>query len=171
MGQKGEAMKKLIALFMPFVLMIPPIAVSAEVPTIEGIAPADAWGALKVFLALCVVVVVIDKALDVWRKYKARKAINAGPEGKLAENISKRIIAELEPRFQSIESKLSNDNRRIDAHSQQLETMEANYADSAEARKIILAGVKAILSHEINGNSTDKLKSALAEIDDYLINR
>ncbi len=164
-------MKKLIALSMPFLLMIPPLIARAEAPTIEGITPGELWGALKVFLGLCLIVVAIDKALDVWRKYKARKAIKDGPEGQLAEKISKRILDELEPRFQSIESKLSNDKLRIDEHSQQLATMEANYADSAEARKIILAGVKAILSHEINGNSTDKLKSALAEIDDYLINR
>lgn len=164
-------MKKLIALIMPFLLMVPPIAANAEVPTIEGIAPADAWGALKVFLALCAVVVVIDKALDVWRKYKARKAINDGPEGQLAENISKRVLSELEPRFMSIESKLATDKGRLDAHTQQIAALEANDAVAKKERKLIMHCEKAMIQHEISGNSIENLKKAVTEIDNYLIEK
>ncbi len=37
--------------------------------------------------------------------------------------------------------------------------------------KITLKGLNALLSHEINGNSIDKLKKAQTEITDYLIER
>ena len=47
---------------------------------------------------------------------------------------------------------------------QRLESMEA-------ANKVICRGILALLSHEINGNSIDKLKSSQAEITDYLIER
>ncbi len=47
---------------------------------------------------------------------------------------------------------------------QRLENMEA-------ANKVICRGILALLSHEINGNSIDKLKSSQAEITDYLIER
>ena len=77
----------------------------------------------------------------------------------------------MEPRFQSIEGKLSTDKSRIDAHEQQLAALEANYAGADKARKIILSGVKALLSHEINGNSVDKLSAAYEEIEKYLINK
>lgn len=56
-----------------------------------------------------------------------------------------------------MEHKLSSDKERIDA----LE----------EGQKAICRGVLALLSHEINGNSIDKLKEASAEITDYLIER
>ena len=43
--------------------------------------------------------------------------------------------------------------------------------DMGEQSTIILRGVRALLSHEINGNSVDKLNSSASEIDDYLIKR
>ena len=44
--------------------------------------------------------------------------------------------------------------------------------DASEKQgKIVLKGINALLSHEINGNSTDRLKSAQAEITNYLIDR
>ena len=56
-----------------------------------------------------------------------------------------------------VDTHLSNDKERIDA----LE----------EGQKAICRGVLALLSHEINGNSIDKLKEAHAELTDYLIER
>lgn len=138
---------------------------------IEGITPDMLWTFILVLAGLGALIVLGDKVLDVWRKYKARKAIKDGPEGQLAENISKRILAELEPRLQGIEEKLKNDNRRLDIQSQQIAVLEANNADGKEARKIILSTCRALASHEINGNSVDKLSAALASIDNYLINR
>ena len=44
--------------------------------------------------------------------------------------------------------------------------------DASEKQgKIVLKGINALLSHEINGNSTDRLKSAQQEITNYLIDR
>jgi len=56
-----------------------------------------------------------------------------------------------------VENKLSNDKERIDA----LE----------EGQKAICRGVLALLSHEINGNSIDKLREASTQITNYLIER
>ena len=52
---------------------------------------------------------------------------------------------------------LDNDNRRI-------ESLE-------EGNKAICRGVLALLSHEINGNSVDKLTSARDGLTEYLIER
>lgn len=44
--------------------------------------------------------------------------------------------------------------------------------DASEKQgKIMLKGISALLSHEINGNSVDKLSKAQAEITNYLIDR
>ena len=58
---------------------------------------------------------------------------------------------------EDVDRKLNNDNRRIES----IET----------ADKVICRGILALLSHEINGNSIDKLKDSQKEITDYLIDR
>lgn len=57
----------------------------------------------------------------------------------------------------SVDNRLQNDHER-------LESME-------KGNKVICRGILALLSHEINGNSTDKLKASQSEMTDYLIER
>ena len=56
-----------------------------------------------------------------------------------------------------VDMKLRNDNER-------LKSME-------EGNKVVCRGILALLSHEINGNSIDKLKSSQTEMTNYLIDR
>lgn len=56
-----------------------------------------------------------------------------------------------------VDSKLSTDNRRI----QSLE----------DGNRAICKALIALLSHEINGNSTEKLNKALSDLNNYLIER
>lgn len=56
-----------------------------------------------------------------------------------------------------VDSKLKNDNERI--------------ASLEEGNKHVCKALIAMLSHEINGNSRDKLQTALSELQDYLIER
>lgn len=58
---------------------------------------------------------------------------------------------------QSVTDKLNKDKNRIDS-------LEAG-------NKVICRGILALLSHEINGNSADKLKDAKDELTNYLIER
>ena len=53
--------------------------------------------------------------------------------------------------------KLDRDNRRLN--------------DLEEGNRVICRGILALLSHEINGNSKDKLTSSQQEITNYLIER
>lgn len=55
----------------------------------------------------------------------------------------------------SVDLKLDRDNRRI-------EHLE-------EGNKVKCRALMALLSHEINGNSNDKLQKALGDLNDYLI--
>lgn len=57
----------------------------------------------------------------------------------------------------SVDDKLGKDNKRI-------ESLE-------EGNRVICRALMALLSHEINGNSNDKLAKALADLNDYLIER
>ena len=57
----------------------------------------------------------------------------------------------------SVDNRLQNDHER-------LEVME-------KGNKVVCRGILALLSHEINGNSVDKLKASQSEMTDYLIER
>jgi len=57
---------------------------------------------------------------------------------------------------------LDNDKRRLDAH-------EAQMAEQRRLSQVQCVAMKALLSHEINGNSVDKLKSADDQLDAFLI--
>jgi hypothetical protein len=53
---------------------------------------------------------------------------------------------------------------KLDAGKKRLDAQE-------EGQRVICRGILALLSHEINGNSVEKLKSAQQGITDYLIER
>ena len=56
-----------------------------------------------------------------------------------------------------VDDKLGRDNKRI--------------ASLEEGNRVICRALMALLSHEINGNSNEKLVKALADLNDYLIER
>ena len=92
-------------------------------------------------------------------------------EGKLADEISAKVLENLEPRFAEIEKKLSNDNTRIGEHTRELDEHRKRMDSMETGQRAICRGVLALLSHEINGNSTDKLKEAQTGISNYLIDK
>jgi len=57
----------------------------------------------------------------------------------------------------SVEERLKADKKRLDSHD--------------DGQKVICRGILALLSHEINGNSTDKLKDAQTGLTNYLIDK
>ena len=56
-----------------------------------------------------------------------------------------------------VDQKIDKDNKRI--------------ASLEDGNKVICKALIAMLSHEINGNSTEKLKQAMSDLQDYLIER
>lgn len=63
----------------------------------------------------------------------------------------------LETQVKDHEEKLKRDHQRLN--------------DLEESNRIIMRALMAMLSHEINGNSDDKLRSSLDEIQRYLIEK
>ena len=64
---------------------------------------------------------------------------------------------DLEQWRRDMNTKLDNDDKRLKALEQ--------------GNKVISRGILALLSHEINGNSDDKLRASQQEITNYLIER
>ena len=54
-----------------------------------------------------------------------------------------------------VDEKLKNDNKRLDKLT--------------DGNRVIMRGIMALLSHEINGNSDEKLRKSLDELQEYLV--
>lgn len=108
------------------------------------------------FMGLCGVVLVLVGAYNVIitavRNHREEKKLRNSPITQLTERVDKHDVL------------LAKDKDRLDEHDEQLRNMSTQST-------IILKGVRALLSHEINGNSVDKLQTSANEIDDYLIDR
>ena len=66
-------------------------------------------------------------------------------------------VSTLEAKVNDHEERLARDGRRIN--------------DLEESNRIIMRALMAMLSHEINGNSDEKLKASFDEIQKYLIEK
>lgn len=81
----------------------------------------------------------------------------------LCGNVIKTIKSWREPGMseaewrRDVDDKLDKDNKRI--------------ASLEEGNKVVCRALIAMLSHEINGNSKEKLQAAMSELQDYLIER
>ena len=91
----------------------------------------------------------IMSAVKAWREEKKRK--NAP-----VEDLSGKVKANAAKLADHVRM-LHNDKERIDFMDKQ--------------SNILLRSMMAMLSHEINGNSVDKLQASMSEINEYLVNR
>lgn len=69
------------------------------------------------------------------------------------------------------ESKLLAHERQLQDHENRIKVLEESKSDQETYIKVMCNTVLALVSHEINGNSVDKLKQAQEELKEYLINR
>ena len=128
---------------------------------IEGITPGMLWTALYVIVGLCALVVLGDKVRAVFAGVQQRKQAKR-PE--LADEISAKVLAKLEPRFAEIDRKLANDKQRIDA-------LSAQTRDNEEGQRVLCRGVLALLNHALHNGNGDEMEKAQQSINDYLIEK
>lgn len=105
---------------------------------------------------LCAVVLILlgayNTIMGAVKNHREEKRLRESPVTQLRERVDRH------------DELLAKDKDRLDA-------MENRMQDMGQQSTIMLRGVRALLSHEINGNSTDKLNASASEIDDYLVNR
>lgn len=81
----------------------------------------------------------------------------------LVGNAIKTIKEWRKPRMEDEEWR-RNANDSIDDHEDRIKTLE-------DGNKVICKALMALLSHDINGDSKDKLEKAYSELNDFLIER
>lgn len=117
--------------------------------TLEQITFGQLMGAVVVVLALLGAYKTVMEVVRIRREEKARQ--NAP-------------VDDLKARVEAHEQMLTKDKKRI-------EDLDGRINAISDQSTMLLRGVRALLSHEINGNSVDKLNASATEIDDYLISR
>jgi len=138
---------------------------------VEGLTPEVLWYTLIGLVGIGSLIVLADKVADVFRKRREREKLKQQPEDKLADTISAKVLSKLEPRFTEIERKLATDKSRLDEHTRILGAHQDQLANIEQGNKVMCRGILALLSHEINGNSDDKLRASQAELTNYLIEK
>lgn len=81
----------------------------------------------------------------------------------LLGNVIKTVKGWLQPGMSEKEWKADVD-RKLGSDNERIKSLE-------EGNKVICKALIALLSHEINGNSNDKLQKALEGLNEYLIER
>lgn len=94
-------------------------------------------------------IITIDKVLDVIKKHRKPK-----------------LTAE-----QELVQRQAACDRHFQRDLERIERLEKGQKQQQETDRIVLTALRAILSHEINGNSIDRMKEANEAIDQMLINR
>ena len=71
----------------------------------------------------------------------------------------------------ALESRLDEHDEKLTNHEDKLKNDHKRLNDLEESNRIIMRALMAMLSHEINGNSDEKLKASFDEIQQFLIEK
>ena len=162
--------------------------------TYQGVAPWMIWVTVITVIALCVAIAAVWKVVQISRDEKKRRRdemteIAAGvvteQVGKLAENISQKVTANMQEKFEAIDRKLAADKESIEAQRQRsnehdralerieqtLENVDKNIQDMSEGFTYLARGTIATLNHQRHNGNGDELDEAAKELDKYLTHR
>lgn len=152
-----------------------------QVPKIEGISPDMLWTFMVVLVGLAALFVLGHKVIEIVRKEQERKREKQQLEGQdITDKIADKVMAKLQTKldekfeefdkhFEDIDKALTADRETIEMHTRQLNAQEERVNRLDGNSKALCHGVFALLSHEINGNSIDKLTKAHDAMKNYLI--
>lgn len=151
--------------------------VTKSLPAVEGLTPTVLWYTLVGIVGICTLIILWDKVSEVFRKRKQRQRDEQQLEGQdITDRIAAKVEQKLEPRFEEInkkfrdiDQKLSNDKENIELHTRQLNAYESRVKRLETGNNALCHGVFALLSHQIDGNSIDKLKRSYDGMHNYLI--
>lgn len=69
------------------------------------------------------------------------------------------------------QSRITRHDEELKDHETRIKDLEEKTRDQDGFIKVLCNSILALVSHEINGNSTEKLMDAQKELQDFLVNR
>lgn len=139
-----------------------------EVQPIEGITPGALWTTAGVLLALAGIAIIVFKIIEFVQGQKDRKEHREALGGKgLTDQIADKVMANLAPRLEKIERKLSTDKERLDSHELRLNDQDKSLRKISKDTEQIMNVLDGLLMHFISGDDKDMLKNVKDELDRY----
>lgn len=102
-----------------------------------------------VILILFGAIITVDKVVDIAKKWRKPK----------------------ESEQEALKKQQNECRRHFESDLARIEALEQASVKQQEMDRVMLTALRAILSHEINGNSIERMQEANAAIDQMLINR
>ena len=150
-------------------------------PAVEGLTPTTLWYTLIGIVGLASLFLLYDKVRTAVRNRQKERENERAISGRdvtdqIAEKVMEKLTPQIDERFDEInekfadiDRKLSRDREDIARHTRQLDANENRVKKLEDGNHALCHGIFALLSHEVNGNSIDKLKRTQDAMKNYLI--
>lgn len=137
-------------------------------PTVEGLTPAMLWYMLYGLFACGLLFLIgyrVYDAIHTLTERKRQKKEAATPD--FADKVSKKVIKELGPRLERIESDLAKDKQRLETHERAISGMETSHREIHDGLSAI-AKFLLVVSNYGNLGDNEHLKEASIELQKFL---
>lgn len=108
-----------------------------------------AYTVLAYILAVCMIVAIIGKAVDVVRS----------------------LMRPARAKSDDVQTCLHNDKRRLDAHEGRIQALEDGLHDTQDGQRVLMQGVMALLEHELHNGNSEQMEQASRDIQSHLLRR
>ena len=137
-------------------------------PTVEGLTPAILWYMVYWLLACGLIFLIGFRVYDVIHTVAERRRQKREAEKPdFADKVSKKVIKELGPRLEEIESNLAKDKKRLETHEQLITGMQSGQKEIHDGLSAIAKFMLVIVNYGDLGNN-DQIKEASLELQKFL---
>ena len=137
-------------------------------PTVEGFTPQIAWYTLYGFFALALLFLIGFRVYDaIHTLVERRRQKRESEKPDFADKVSKKVIKELGPRLEQIESDISKNRQRIETHETLIANMQSAHKEIHDGLSAIAKFMLVISTYGNIGNN-EKVKEASSELQKFL---
>lgn len=137
-------------------------------PTVEGLTPAMLWYFMYALFAIGLLFLIGFRVYDAIHTLAERKKQRRESEKPdFAEQVSKKVVKELEPRLKEIEANLDKDKRRLETHEQLIAGMQNGQKEIHDGLSAI-AKFMLVISNYGNIGDNEHVKEASVELQKFL---
>ena len=137
-------------------------------PTVEGLTPAILWYMVYGLLACGLIFLIGFRVYDaIHTVAERRRQKREAEKPDFADKVSKKVIKELGPRLEEIESNLAKDKKRLETHEQLITSMQTGQKEIHDGLSAIAKFMLVIVNYGDLGNN-DQIKEASLELQKFL---
>ena len=137
-------------------------------PTVEGLTPQIMWYALYGFFAVCLLFLIGFRVYDAIHTLAERRRHRKESEKPdFADKVSQKVIKDLGPRLEEIESNLAKDKKRLETHEQLITGLQSGQKDIHDGLSAIAEFMLVVTNYGNLGDS-EEIKKASVDLQKFL---